>query len=171
MLIGSPPFLLSRRREINESDQFTIAERRFFYALLRTNGNQKAAFVLAFPHKNLKNPDSAATKMMKRIRSKYNFNALLNESGLGYERLIFKMAELLEAKNTKFYQDESLGEFPDNATQMQAAKTLAEMHGLLKQVVEHQGTITLTEAIQEAYEYHKALRLVGSDEHRDSTTG
>jgi len=167
MLIGSPPFLLSRRKEINESDRLTIAERRFFYAYLRM-GEQKAAFILAFPHKKLKNPDCAATKLMKRLKEKHDWDQLLSDAGLGYERIFPKLEEMLGAKVTKFYQDKSLGEFTDNATRMRALELLTDLHGKRKQVVEHQGTITLTDAIQKNYENRKALYLVENDEHSDT---
>ena len=167
MLIGSPPFFVVQEFVINETNKLTIAERRFYHALLRMNGRQKDAYLLAFPYKKLKNPDTAATKMMKRVRSKCNFDQLLIESGLGLERLMVKMNQMLEAEYTKFYQDQPLGNFTDNGTQMQAAKLLADMHGVVKQVVEHQGTITFTEAIIQNYE-NRQLRVVGNDEHSDS---
>ena len=170
MPVGSPPFLLSRRREINESDRLTIAERRFFYSYLRT-GEQKAAFLLAFPHKKLKNPDSAATKLMKRLKEKHDWDQLLSDAGLGYERIFPKLEEMLEAMTTKFYQDENLGEFTDNATRMRALELLTDLHGKRKQVVEHQGTITFAQAVIQNYENRKALYIAGKDEHSDSKAG
>ena len=170
MLIGSPPFLLSRRKEINESDRLTISERRFFYAYLRM-GEQKAAFLLAFPHKKLKNPDSAATKLMRRLKEKHDWDQLLSDAGLGYERIFPKLEEMLEAKTEKFYQDRSLGEFTDNATRMRALELLTDLHGRRKQTLEVKGTITLADAIQKNYENRKALYLVGDDEHSDSKQG
>ena len=170
MPIGSPLFLLSRRREINESDRLTISERRFFYSYLRT-GEQKAAFILAFPHKKLKNPDAAASKLMKRLKAKHDWDQLLSDAGLGYERIFPKLEEMLEAKTEKFYQDKSLGEFTDNATRMRALELLTDLHGKRKQTLEVQGAITLTDAIQKNYENRKALYLVGNDEHSDSKQG
>ena len=155
---------------INEVDRLTISERRFFHAYLRT-GEQKAAFLLAFPHKNLKNPDAAASKLMKRLKEKHDWDQLLSDAGLGYERIFPKLEEMLEAKVTKFYKDESLGEFTDNATRMRALVLLTDLHGKRKQTLEVQGAITLTDAIQKNYENRKALYLVDNDEHSHSKQG
>jgi len=154
----------------NEADGLTVGQRRFFHAYLRM-GTQIGAFELAFPEKfkKLKKPEVAACKMMKRIKENCNWDRLLSESGLGYERIFPKLEEMLEAKVTKFYQDESLGEFTDNATRMRALELLTDLHGRRKQVVEHQGTITFTDAIIQNYE-NRQLRLVGNDEHSDSGT-
>lgn len=108
---------------------------------------------------------------MKRLKEKHDWDQLLSDAGLGYERIFPKLEEMLEAKVTKFYQDEPLGEFTDNATRMRALELLTDLHGRRKQVVEHQGTITLTDIIQKVHERHKTLRIVGNDEHSDSDTG
>jgi len=168
MLIGFPPFLVFGRYGIKETDRLTTGERRFFFAYLKT-GKQIDAYALAFPLKQLKKPEVAACKLMKRIKAKYDWNRLLNEVGLGYERILSKLEELLEAKYTKFYQDQELGDFTDNGTRMRALELLTDLHGLRKQILEHQGTITFTEAIIQNYENRK-LRLVGKDEHGDSGT-
>lgn len=105
---------------------------------------------------------------MKRLKQKHDWDQLLSDAGLGYERIFPKLEEMLEAKVTKFYQDESLGEFTDNATRMRALELLTDLHGRRKQVVEHQGTIILTDAIIQNYE-NRQLRLVGNDEYSGST--
>ncbi len=76
---------------------------------------------------------------------------------------------MLEAVHTRFYQDKSLGDFTDNATRMRALELLVDLHGLRKQILEHQGTVTITEAIIQNYEKRK-LRLVGENEHSISST-
>ncbi len=107
---------------------------------------------------------------MKRLKEKHDWDQLLSDAGLGYERIFPKLEEMLEAKITKFYQDESLGEFTDNATRMRALELLTDLHGRRKQIVEHQGTITFAEAIIKNYQDHR-LRVVSNDEHSDSGTG
>ena len=132
-------------------------------------GTQIAAFALAFPHKKLKKPEIAAHKLMKRLKTKHDWDQLLSDAGLGYERIFPKLEEMLEAKYTKFYQDKSLGEFTDNSTRMRALELLVDLHGRRKQVMEVQGAVTFTEAVIQNYENRK-LRLVDKDEHSDSAS-
>lgn len=80
--------------------------------------------------------------MMKRIKENCDWDQLLSDAGLGYERIFPKLEEMLEAKITKFYQDRSLGEFTDNATRMRALELLADLHKLRKQEVKISGEIT-----------------------------
>ena len=108
---------------------------------------------------------------MKRLKAKHDWDQLLSDAGLGYERIFPKLEEMLEAKVTKFYQDQSLGEFTDNATRMRALELLTDLHERRKQTLEVKGTITLADAIQKNYENRKALYLVGDDEHSDSKQG
>lgn len=104
---------------------------------------------------------------MHRIKDKYDWDRLLDEAGLGYERIYAKLEEMLEAKTTKHYKGIEIGEFTDNGTRMRALELLVELHGMRRQVVKHQGSITFTEAIIQNYENRK-LRLVGKDEYSNS---
>jgi len=79
---------------------------------------------------------------MKRLKEKHDWDQLLSDAGLGYERIFPKLEEMLEAKVTKFYQDQPLGDFTDNATRMRALELLADLHKLRKQEVKISGEIT-----------------------------
>jgi hypothetical protein len=144
---------------VKEIEKLTIRERKFFEAYLRT-GKQITAFQEAFPNSKLKKPDVAACKLMRRIKDKHDWERLLEEAGLGFERIYTKLEELLEATTVKHYKDKEVGIYTDNATRIRALELLVDLHGLRKQVLEHTGNITFTEAIQEAYRRRQQLHIV-----------
>jgi len=47
---------------------------------------------------------------------------------------------------------------------MRALELLVDLHGRRKQVVEHTGNVTFTEAVQQAYERRQQLRLVKDED-------
>ena len=63
----------------------------------------------------------------------------LEAAGLGEIRLLKELDSKLQAKVTKYYQDQSLGDHEDNTTQMRATELLAELLGKRKTSVEHSG--------------------------------
>lgn len=150
---------------MTEIQRLTVKERRYFYAYLKT-GSQTAAFKKAFPVKaqELKKPDLAGHKIMHRIKDKYDWDRLLDEAGLGYERIYAKLEEMLEATMVKHYKGEELGPYTDNATRMRALELLVELHGRRRQVVEHQGEVTFVAAVQEAYERRRELHIVKDED-------
>jgi len=101
---------------------------------------------------------------MHRIKDNYDWERLLDEAGLGEERIYAKLEELLEATTVKHYKDQELGPYTDNATRMRALELLVDLHGRRKQVVEHTGNVTFTEAVQQAYERRQQLRLVKDED-------
>ena len=57
------------------------------------------------------------------------------------DRLLAELNQKLSAKVTKYYQDESLGDHEDNATQMRAVELLADILGVKKREVKISGEI------------------------------
>jgi len=149
---------------MKELERLTVKERRFFYAYLET-GKQITAFRKAFPDSKLKKPELAGHKLMHRIKDKYDWERLLEEAGLGYEKICAKLAQLTEAKVAKFNsKGEEVAIIPDNATQIKALELLVDLYGFRKQVIEHTGNVTFTEAVQQAYERRQQLRLVKDED-------
>jgi len=101
---------------------------------------------------------------MHGIKDKYDWDRLLEEAGLGYERIYAKLEEMLEATMVKHYRGQELGPYTDNGTRMRALELLVDLHGRRKQVVEHTGNVTFTEAVQQAYERRQQLRLVKDED-------
>lgn len=79
---------------------------------------------------------------MRKIKEKYNWEKLLDEAGLGWERIMSKLTEMLDANTERFYQDQSLGVFTDNTNRMRALELLVDLHGFRKQEVKISGEIT-----------------------------
>lgn len=150
---------------MTEIQKLTAKERIFFYNYLKV-GTLAGAFRKAFPSKaaTMKKPDLAGHKLMRRIKKKYDWDRLLDEAGLGYERIYAKLEELLEATMIKHYRGQELGPYTDNATRMRALELLVELHGRRRQVVEHQGEVTFVAAVQEAYERRRELHIVKDED-------
>lgn len=87
--------------------------------------------------------------MLRRIKTKIDWETFLDEAGMGIDRLLVELNRKMAAKTTKHYQDESLGDFDDNATQMRAVELLADLLGVRKQSVDvnHSGKIIHYDAV------------------------
>ena len=51
-------------------------------------------------------------------------------SNLGKERIVEKLEAMLEAKQTRFFQDRPIAEVSDNPTQLKALTLLCQLHNL-----------------------------------------
>jgi hypothetical protein len=65
-------------------------------------------------------------------KKKVDWPRLLESAGLGEMRLIREIENQLNAKITKYYQDQSLGDHTDNAVRMRATELLADLLGKRK---------------------------------------
>lgn len=67
-------------------------------------------------------------KYMQRLKKRIPWDKILDEWGLGIERIADKLRELLDATQPKFHQDALLGEWPDNAARGRALELLVDIH-------------------------------------------
>jgi len=68
---------------------------------------------------------------------------MLEAAGLGYDRLLAEVDARLNAKVTKHYKDEELGDFEDNTTRTRATELLADILGVRKKEIKHTGEINI----------------------------
>lgn len=90
--------------------------------------------------------ESTATDQQARLfhqpKVERRIEELLVDKGLSDERVVAKHAELLEAKTTKYYQAQSLGDHTDNDTQLKAVELVYRLRGKLKDRVEIESVTT-----------------------------
>lgn len=111
-------------------------------------------------HRTRKSAHECGSRLMKRIKEKCDWEKLLEEAGLGWERIMSKLSELLEAETTKFYFGKAVANITDNSTRMRAVELLADLHGLRKQEVKISGEIkTRTEPDLSALSDHELDEL------------
>ena len=79
----------------------------------------------------------------KTNKKKIDWSAKLEAAGLSEDRLLQELEKRLNAKVTKFYQDENLGEFEDNTTQQRATELLADLLGKKKNQIELSGEVAV----------------------------
>lgn len=93
-------------------------------------------------------------------KKKIDWSALLEAAGLGEDRLVREINLRLDAKVSKFYKGEFLGDFEDNRTRMQATELLADLLGKKK------AEIDLNHHLDDGL----TLVLRGGDAQRDAGT-
>jgi len=87
-------------------------------------------------------------RMLKRVLRKTDWPRLLESANLGEMRLIRELEARLQAKVTKHYQDQKLGEFEDNATRMKATELLADLLGKRKSELAISGHLEVNSAAE-----------------------
>jgi len=125
----------------------TARERIFFRAYVKGECATNAYLKIS-PDISRESAAVLGPRMLKRIKKKADFEQLLEAGGLGLDRLALELEKGLNAKTTKFYQDEPLGDFEDNTVQQRARELLADFHGKRRQKVdvEHSGNIEIVPA-------------------------
>jgi hypothetical protein len=115
--------------ELAEGDVLTPREQRFLFEL--ASGKSGADAYLALGKCSRKSARESASRLYRVIRRKAGFHDRLEAFGLGEARLAAEIEKRLNAMTARYYQDQSLGNFEDNATRMRATELLAQMNGAL----------------------------------------
>lgn len=116
-------------------NKLTLRERRFLNSYVETFSITESYKTIS-PDVSSEVARAAGSRLMRRIRTKADFETLLTDAGAGRERLVAEVLRMMSAKVTKYYQDKSLGEHDDNPTQMRAIECLADFLGVRKQSVD-----------------------------------
>lgn len=85
--------------------------------------------------KNKNDYKVTCTRIFKRIMSVMTQEELLNQFGLGKERVMTELDSRLKANTDKYYQDIFVKTLEDNTTRMKATELLSRIHGMDKQVI------------------------------------
>jgi len=67
-------------------------------------------------------------KYMNRLKKRIPWDKILDEWGLGIEKIAEKLREMLEATQPRFHQDFHLGDWPDNPARGRALELLVDIH-------------------------------------------
>ena len=145
-------FMPTLEELIPEKKQLTILERRFFGHLL--NGAKPTdAAVLTF---NVKDRKSASVRACQTL-AKFNIKLpqLMDNCGLSDERLVMKMAKLLDAKTVKHFAHEGVvidsKRMDDNATQRSTLELALKVKRYLSDInVEVNNSMTVIQHMREA---------------------
>jgi len=118
----------------------SIKERLFLKFILE-GMTQKDAYRKICPNRELtvEACDTGGWKYMCRLKKRIPFEKILDEWGLGYEKIAEKLREQLEATSPRYHQDQLLGLWPDNAARGRSLDLLVEIHKLKAQKLELTG--------------------------------
>ncbi len=128
---------------------------RFGRYLFELNGNATEAYKKAYPKCNLKGDalHVAAYELKRKLQSTDWFKQVLDMAGLTEEFLAQKAADLLNAKETKFFASEGViiseREVNDHTTQRAVLKLALEARKLLIQKQELEAKVETSNALTE----------------------
>ncbi|HXK36137.1 MAG TPA: hypothetical protein VJ553_00970 [Candidatus Paceibacterota bacterium] len=108
----------------------TPKEARFFEAYI-SGMTAKDAYWEIRPRVEERSAIELGCRMLKRIRGKREWGALLDAANMGDDRLLRVLDEMLTAKTTHFWQDTIVCDVEDNSTRMHALELLARLRGRL----------------------------------------
>ncbi len=143
------------RSRTNKQTGLTVAQMRFGKYLFELNGNATEAYKRAYPKSNLKGNALAvkAYELKRRLQESGWFKEVLDMAGLTEEFLAQKAAELLNAKETKFFASEGViiseREVNDHTTQRAVLKLALEARKLLIQKQELEAKVETSNALTE----------------------
>src|SRR4030042_6274232 len=111
-----------------KASHLTPKEAQFFKAYIR-GVSAADAYMRLRPDVTRESARSNGCRMLKRIKSKVDWEAKLDAADLSEVRLLREIHQRLKAETTHFWQNESVADVTDNATRMRATELLAELLG------------------------------------------
>jgi len=110
-------------------EELTPKEKEFLDHVLE-GCNLSEAYRRVYPDASPSTVNATASPYFAKIKKKLPFKDIMKYSNLGKERIVEKLESMLEAKQTRFFQDRPIAEVSDNPTQLKALTLLCQLHNL-----------------------------------------